>query len=297
MKLAELIAKLAKKSGVDINSEEFKKISIPDVEVPDEVATAIDTKLMNESAAASHSAIRNKIKAEALNGIDALVNSIIEEEQLQGTDDIKGAESSYERVKRLFGFQKNAFNQKLKDLVKPGSGKDPVDKEAYEKQLADLNSQLKDLKKTLSDKETEFNNTRESDLTSFEIQKLLLGKEYALPKEMDAELKIQTANAAIQKQLAAKGFKVIRHPETKALTVVKADGTPAYSESNEPVEINSFFEGVLAQNKLLKVNDDSAAGGSGGSGSGGVVVPGAAGNKGGNASIVSEIDAQLAAIK
>jgi hypothetical protein len=286
MKLAELIAKLSKKAGVDVNGEDFKKISIPDVDVPDEVATAIDTKLMNEQAAISYPSIKNKIKAEALNGIDALVNSIIEEDQLQGTDDIKNAESSFERVKKLYGFQKNHFNQKLKDAVKPGS-KDGADKDTYEKQIAELNKAIADLKKTQSEKEAEFNNTRESDLTNFEIQKILLGKDYALPKEMDADLKIQTANAAIAKQLQAQGFKIIRHPETKQLSVVKTDGTPAYNQANEPVELTSLIDGALAQNKLLKVND-----GAGGEGQQQqpVIVPG---TEKGNASIVAQIDAEL----
>lgn len=260
MKLAELIAKLAKKSGVDTNGEEFKKISIPDVEIPDEVATQLDQKLMNEAAAASNSAIRNKIKAEALNGIDALVDAIIEEDQLQGVDAVKNASTSYEKVKKLFGLQKDVHAQKLKDAVKPGKG--DVDKEVYERQLADLNGQLKTLKQTLSDKETEFKNTREADLTGFDIQKILMGKEYALPKEMDHDLKLQTANAAVQKQLQAKGLKIIR-TEQGTLAIVKTDGTPAYNESNEAIELNSFFDGALAQNKLLKVNDPADPNGGG----------------------------------
>lgn len=259
MKLAALIEKLAKKAGVDTTGEDFKKITLPDLEVPDEVANSIDQRLMNEAAAASNSTVRNKIKAEALNGFDALVESIIEEEQLQGVDSIKTAGSTYEKVKKLYGLQKETFNQKLKDAVKPG-GKGDVDKEAYEKQLAELNGQLKTIKQSLVDKEKEFNNTRESDLTSFDIQRILMGKEYSLPKEMDSDLKLQTAKAAIEKQLQAKGLKIVRN-ENKQLAIVKNDGTPAYNESNEAIELNNFFDGALAQNKLLKVNDPGAPAG------------------------------------
>ena len=33
------------------------------------------------------------------------------------------------------------------------------------------------------------------------------------------------------------------------------EGQPAYSETNEALEPNTFIDGALAQNKLLKIND------------------------------------------
>lgn len=255
MKLADLFLKLAKKVGIDTDSENFKKITLPDVDVPDEMATSLDTKLLTEQAALSNTKIRNTIKAESLNGIDSLINILIEEGQYQDTDSIKNAASSYERVKAFHNHVVKAYEQKVKDATKPGAN---VDKASYDKQIADLNEAIRVTKQSLADKEKEFNSTRETDLTNFEIHKLLLGKEYSLPKEMDADLKVQTAFAAVNKQLQAKGFKVIR--ENGQLVVVDKDNKPAYSDSHEPIQVGSFFDGVLAQNKLLKVNDQQDGG-------------------------------------
>lgn len=254
MKIAALLEKLAKKAGIDVTTPEYKAIVFPDVDVPEEYVTSLDTKLFTEQAALANSKIRSTIKAESLNGIDSLINSFIEEDQLQDTDSIKTADNSYARVKAFYNHVKKAYDQKIKDATKPG-GKD-VNKDAYDKQIADLQKELRDAKEQMTKKETEFKTVREGDLTNFEIQSLLSGKDYSLPKEMATKLKITTAKSAIDEALQAKGYKISRS-ESGMLIVVDKDGKPAYNDSHEAIELHNFFDGVLAQNKLLKVNDQS----------------------------------------
>jgi len=80
------------------------------------------------------------------------------------------------------------------------------EREAWQLKESEFQKQLKQITETLTSKETEFKNTREGDLTSFELQKLLLTKDYVFPKDMDSGLKVQTALSAINKDLATKGY-------------------------------------------------------------------------------------------
>ncbi len=283
-KLGTLIATLAAKVGIDNTSDELKDILAITSEVPDDIATALETKLLTVDAAKNNRDIRNAIKAEVLNGADAKLNDLIEEFGIEVNDDYKGEKNTYEKISRLGKLIAETTAKKA------GAGS-KTEKGEFEKQLTELNAQLKAAKESLLAKEKEFSETRNSDLTSFEIQKILLGKDYSLPKEMDADLKISTAQSAINKQLASKGLKIVRE-EDGTLKIVTKDNLPAYSEKNEPLELHSYIDGALAQNKLLRVNDPKGGDPEGKTGSAGVIT---GGQSNGNAAIVSEIDAQLKA--
>jgi hypothetical protein len=252
MKLAALIEKLAKKAGIDTNADDFKAVTIPDVEVADEIAGKMDKGLLNLDAAKNNADVRKALKAEALNGVDKKVADLLEELGIETADDVKNEPNSYEKITKLAKLIKDTEAAKAKSGTK-------VDKEGYDKQIADLQKELKTAKEAVSAKETEFKSTRETDLTNYDIQLLLMGKEYSLPKEMGAKLKLQTAKAAIDMELQAKGFKIVRN-ENGSLAIVDKDGKPAYSDTHEAIDPEKFFDGALAQNKLLKVNDPANPG-------------------------------------
>lgn len=282
MKFGTLLQSLAKKSGVDTTGKEFIDLLSTDIEIPDAVANAIDKGLMNVEAARNHPDVRKVIRTEALNGLDSKVTELLEELGIEDAEDITSEKNSYEKVAKL--------TRKVKELESKKAGaNNKTDKAEIEKQLADLNRDLKASKDALIAKEKEFANQREADLTNFEIQKLLLGKEYSLPKEMDRELVVGTAQQAINKALAAKGFKIVRDAESGALKITNKEGLAAYSDTNEPLELPSFIDGALAQNKLLKVNDQSQSSGSGNNQQ--TIIPGSGGQ--GNQQTVAAIDQQM----
>lgn len=288
MKFGTLFNSLAKKAGIDTTQKEFVDLLATDIEIPDGIATAMEKGLLNIDAAKNHVDVRKAIRTEALNGVDSKVEEMLAELGFTDDDatDIKGEKNSYEKIAKL--------GRKIKELEeKKAKTSKPADKEAYEKQIADLNRDLKSVKDTFTAKEKEWQGLRENDLTTYEIQKLLLGKEYNLPKEMDAELKVSTAQSAINKSLAAKGFKIVRDAESGGLKIVNKEGLPAYSETNEPLQLPHFIDGALAQNKLLKVNDDQSQNNSGGNTGGhSTTIPGGQGS-GGNLNAVASIDSQM----
>jgi hypothetical protein len=281
MKFGTLLSDLAKKAGVDTTQQDFVSLLSHDIEIPDAIATKLNQGLLNIEAAKNNPDIKKALRAEALNGVDSKINEILEELGITSdATEILEEKNSYEKIAKL--------TKKVKDLESKKAGATKKeDKDVLEQKIADLNKEIKAAKDTFIAKEKEWQETRNGDLTNFEIQKKLLGKEYSLPKEMNADLKVTTAQTAINMALTAKGYKLIRN-EQGSLQIVDKDGNKAYSESHEELQVDSFIDGALAQNKLLKVNDQSQGGGNNST----IITND--GNQGkGNASIVAEIEGSL----
>jgi len=116
---------------------------------------------------------------------------------------------------------------------------------------------------------------------------------------MDSSLKVTTAQGAVNNELIKKGL-VIKRNEAGQLVITDKDGNPAYNDSHEKIsDTNSFIDGVLAQNKLLKINDANQQSNQNSNASNGAnFIPGNNPNQNqGNAAIVAEMDAQLAGMK
>lgn len=284
MKVGQLIANLAKKLNLDTTAEEFKEVVGISIEIDDETATKIEKGLLTLDAAKAHKDVRKVIRAEVLNGVDATLAELVEELGVEVDDDFKNETNSFTKIGKLA--------KRIKD-IESKKATNPEQKKEIEKQIEKLNAELREAKKTIADKEAEFKAARDNDLTNFELQKILLGKNYALPKEMDSDLKVQTALTAVNRELAKKGFKIAR-TEDGQLTVLNKEGLEAYNEKNEAVKLTDFIDSALASNKLLATTDPNQqqAGGNNGQqhydnghGSNGGAQP--------NAAILAEIDAQL----
>lgn len=282
MKVGQLIANLAKKLNLDTTAEEFKEVVGISIEIDDETATKIEKGLLTLDAAKAHKDVRKVIRAEVLNGVDATLAELVEELGVEVDDDFKNETNSFTKIGKLA--------KRIKDLESKKAA-NPEQKKEIEKQIEKLNADLRDAKKAIADKEAEFKLTRDNDLTNFELQKILLGKNYALPKEMDSDLKVQTALNAVTRELSKKGFKIAR-TEDGQLTVLNKEGLEAYNEKNEAVKLPDFIDSALAGNKLLAISDPNQQQGGGNNGqhqqhhsSNGGAQP--------NNAILAEIDAQL----
>ena len=281
-KIGSLIEGLLKKAGFDTSKDELKKIIEISEELPDGAVDALEKSLMTAEAAKSNPDVIKKVKAEIFNGADQKITSIIEELGLEADDDFKNEKNTFEKINRL---TKLALDAGMKKSG-AGSSKEKTDWAEKEK---DYNKQLKELKDNLAAREKEYKETRENDLTSFELQKILGGKNYSFPDEMDAPFKINTALSAVNAELQKKGH-CIKRNENGQLVILDKDGNPAYSDRNVALEPNTFIDGVLAQYRLLKVTEEGPAGGSGAGPAGTIIPKGGSGNN----AIVSEIGQQMA---
>ncbi len=279
-KLGTLLEKLFKKAGIEI-SDDIKSLVELDTEVPDATATKLDTSLLTVEAAKSNFELTKHFRKSILGIADIKMNELLEELGLQAGDDFTNEQNSYEKIAKLTRLANEAGKKAA------AGDKRTADQWAAKEQ--EYNNQIKALKEAAVAKDKEYNTTRENDLTAFELKQILFGKDYVFPKEMDPNLKVSTALGAVQNALNKAGVSIKRN-ESGQLVIVNKEGQPAYtSDTNEPLEVNTFIDGALAQNKLLKINDpNQQQPGSPGA----QVIPG---NKSqGNSAIVAEIDAQMA---
>lgn len=150
---------------------------------------------------------------------------------------------------------------------------------AFDKKEGELKATVKNL-----------DGTRAKDQRDFAMYKKLLGKDYALPKEMDNDIKVSTAMTAINLKLQAMGV-IAKLNDAGDLVITDKDGNKAYTEKHEAIDnVDSFFHGILTQSGLLESNEQGkqqqqrvqAAS---------IIIPGV--GKFGNPTIVAEIEASL----
>lgn len=262
MQLGEFISKLAAKSGIPTDDPSLVELlqigEVFKANIGDDVANKINQSLMTTDAALANSDIRNKIKAEVLNGTDAELFRLASENQLPDED--LAALKSLDNTNKRIGH----FVAKVKELEakKAGSTKG-ADKEVYTKQVEELNAQIRTLRDTSTAQLNDLKAQHDGEITGLMFKTLLSGKEYSLPKEMPTDRKVSTVYGVIQDELAAKGVKIVR--ENGQLTLQKkADGTPYYNESNVAMSVTDFADSVLAANGLQVVNKPNTQQPSGG---------------------------------
>lgn len=279
VKVGVLLGKLAAKAGVDTSTEAWKPILALDTEITDTEATAFEEKLLTIEAAKSNKDLGMHFKAQVLQGADAKINEIIAEYGLTPDDDFKNDKNTYEKIARVTKMVKEATAKKA------GATKGDEIKEWAETEKK-LNAELKELKTQQASKEAEYNTKYETLSRDFGIKTLLSGKKLNLPDEMDSNLRMGTALSVVDKQLAQDGF-IIKIDETGNLGIFNKDtGTPAHSKTHEAWKPDNYINGALAQNKLLKINDDVKKD------TNGQIIIGNTSK--GNPSVLAEIDAQLA---
>lgn len=294
-KLGELLSRQFKKLGIEI-TDEIKPLLEVDTEVPDELAGKIDKGLLTIEAAKTNLDVLKQLRQNILGPADAKMDDIIKELGITVGDDFVNEKNTYEKLnilsKALFdgGKKKGESNSKqdVSELLKS-------ERKTFGEKEAELQKKLAEITKSLTEKETEFKTTRENDLTSFELKQILGAKDYVFPKEMDNSLKVQTALGAINTELKKNGFNV-KLNEARQLVITDKNGEKAYTDKHEPIEsVHNFIDGVLTQNKLLKINDpdNQQQQSQGSAGAGGFVTPQGGGPKA-NTAVMSEIDKQMA---
>ena len=89
-----------------------------------------------------------------------------------------------------------------------------------------------------------------SKLTDKEINSMFSNYDYAM--DLDKEIQIQTARNVWERELKNKGGKYIYGEDGLKLVNAETPDLP-FTIDNKQVDVKQFTEGVLAQNKLLKV--------------------------------------------
>jgi len=252
MLIRDLLAKLAKKAGLDTTQPEWADLLASNLEINDGIGTAIDGKLMTADIAFNNADLRAKFKnlyyAEALNGVDSKFANIAEQLKLSDEEliDFNAQGTTFKKTDWLL--------KKAKDLAeKPATGNGKKEQELVDtinklnqdkaKLIADHDGVIKGLK-----------DSQETELINYMMMTDLAARTYALPDEMPAEMKTSIALAALQREATAKGYVIKR--DNGQLVLLTKDGTkPIKEDDNTEIGLKDFTDGVLHTNKLLKVSD------------------------------------------
>lgn len=221
------------------------------IQLPDALVTDIETKLFSEGSAKSK--FFPKWKAEDLNGLDAHVIRLAEAkkftaEEIEELKNIKGSSQKAERFVELAEAKMSA------EAKAQYSGKDSE----RQKLIDDLNAlkisvaeKEKAFQKQLSDKDLQV----ENHITNLQARTFI--SQYAdrlnLPKEMDAEVKMDIVMNAINREAETKGISFKRNGAN--LEVLDKNGSKYFDNSIEQT-YKHIVEGVLSRNNLLKTTQE-----------------------------------------
>lgn len=250
MNLGDFLNTLAVNSGIATDSAELKALlsntTIAGYEIPDGIVSKIQSSHLTLDAAKNNTAVISHIKAQLYNGVDSELNSTLNE--LGVYDNLKADfDNEKSTPKRM-----SLALKKIAALEKEKSGAGKGDKDLLQAEINKLNSSIVDLKKNFDNEKLSLVSKHQDEILDYDLGNVLSAYNYALPKEMAADLKIQTAKMILNKSLKEKDAKIVR--ENGALKLKRASQDIDYfDESNQKVDHKKFIDGVLAQNNLLAV--------------------------------------------
>lgn len=244
--LAEFISNLAAKAGLKADDAELLELvqnKALAIDIPDTLVNALEQNI--HSLQSAESKIKNKLKAEIYNGLDAEFDRMMDDAGLE--DSVKsefGSKKFDSSIKRAV-----AISNKISELTSKqhSSGKDS------QKYIDEINKLKSDLSALATSHKTELERVmaeNETNLTNIEINSMLSGYNYGLG-DIDKDIKLLTAKTMLEKALANDSAKIIRKDGKLMLTA--GDGSKFFDKNNIEKDLKSYTEGVIST--ILKATD------------------------------------------
>lgn len=250
--LGQLIQHLATKAGIDTNDKNLINLlsnsELTKITLHSDFVKSLDESLLSvEAATDNHPVIGAKYKAQALNAFDKKMEAIINGSDLD--DEIKtellGTQSSFKRFEALNAKLAEHFTAKANTK---GDKKDDV----LQKQIDDLQKELKTSKELLVAKETEHKSGIDAVRTEYLFKSKLSGKKTVLDQLPEA-VRFSSINNLITQALQDKDAKVVYDEQGNAM-LIKSDGSKLYGANHTQITLDDLIDTTLAQNKILVVS-------------------------------------------
>lgn len=251
VKVVDFLKTLLNKAGANVDQDVIKAALAtlpPDLELAEDVSTAIDNGLLSLSAAKNnHPEIKNHYTALALKGLDSELLNFIESEKLpeEIVTEINGEKSSYKRAVLIA--------KKVKELEGKKASAGDKDKDKYTTQIADLNKELREIKDReqgiLAKHKDEIKDVKKS----HHLGTLLNGYKTRFD-DLDPQTKQTVLTNIINKNLGAKGA-ILTIDENDNLVLINKDGSNVFGEDHRPLNPKLFLDKVMADEKIIVVND------------------------------------------
>jgi hypothetical protein len=239
------------KLGLDLTNESVKTIigneSLSNIEVSEDVSNYLSQDFYTKDSASQNLDIRNKIKAEILNGEDARQNELFSKFEMP--DDVKSHILNEKNTLKRYSL----IAEKIAELTELKHKSKGVDKDALNSEIAKLNKQIVDIK---SQYENEINNerfARKQDRINWELDSIYNQFDYALP--VDKSISVTAAKAIMNKIASDKG--IVFETTDNGIKIKTKEGTD-YFDNNQVVSPSDFIKRSLIENKLLKTAPDAS---------------------------------------
>lgn len=245
MKTSDFVSGLLKKAGITFEGE-------VNGELPDDVATQLDNSLLTIKAATSnHPDVKKVYFAQAYNGLDAELKTIMDELALEeGIKSELNAEQS--TTKRTI-----ALIRKIKELSSKKDETQDAGKAAkLQQEIVDLHAKLKTEQENVKKVQGDYENK----LKQIQIQTKLSGilSQYkTMFDDLEPDAKEAAINALLSKSLQDSEAE-FTFDEKGSLSLIRKDGTNLFGDNHTPLTPQSFIDKSLS--KILKVTDTKPGG-------------------------------------
>lgn len=254
MKFATFINNLSTKYGLNLTNEPgYVDLLSANLEVPDNVAAAFDgVNLFNEASAKNSTELKNYFMAQALNGVDVYIESALNEREFSDEEraEVKGIKNTYDKLK-VFANRIEALKEKKAAATTTG------EKSNLQQQINALNAEkaalVDDKKREIDAMKREHNKELLDMIVESKIATAQLDTT-KFPKDVATTI----ARTMLDKALAEKGAKLVN--DSRSIKLKRAeDEALDYYENNTAVTFDAFVDRVLADNKLIAVNEPTPA--------------------------------------
>lgn len=243
--LGDFLHGLLKKAGQNVEDKaitDFLAGNVMTLEIPDDVAKAMDNNLLSVTDAKNnHPEIKAHYTKNALDGVDSVVMELVKDLPDEIKSEILGEKSSYKRV--------SLVTAKIKELESKKVGAGKGDKDALQKEIDTLHQQLATEKQSKEQLKKDF----DGNLLKYRVEselKARFGKYKTTFDELDPIVKDTTIKSLLDKELQDKDAD-FTFDDKGNFTLLKKDGSNFYGENHQQVEPQTFIEQLLSRHKLL----------------------------------------------
>lgn len=247
---ADIVKLVAEKTGLDLTDKSMIDLLSVNATIGDEAFSKMETSingLMTVETAKHNPILSAHFKSQALLPADTEIQNLLETLGLEDSDkaEFLSEKSTYKKIGKLV--------EKARALeAKKANGKGG-DTTALTAEIAKLNAEILKVKSEYEAKIAAKEAEAQSQILNYALEAQLQGKAYS--EAIPEALRVTGAMSLVNKELAAKGAKVIRNADGVLKMVQLSNPELDYMENNKPVGFGEFSDRVLSTHAMLKVSD------------------------------------------
>lgn len=252
MKLSELLNNMLITAGVQSDDAELKKIlALPALNQDDIPPTweGLSNNILTVETAKYNPQIKSHFYGAALNPVEKELQNLMDAYEFGDEDkvEIQNVKSTFAKIPLL--------KEKLDNIVAKKAVSTGSDSKKYADQIQQLNAEILKIKNEAKKQIEEIENNRIDQIQQLYFDNILGSYNYTenLPKDVA----LISAKTLTSNYLKEKGGK-IKLVDGKLELVNANDEALPYMENNQPVSIKNITDKIVAENKLLMINNQSA---------------------------------------